>query len=358
MSADHEPSLHAKALQMIDRALDAGLAAPADAYDLLSVGYDAAKLTLDLGLRTSGSDPVAGSRTPLGLSLAVSTEPDDGFAAHLQTGLERIVAICGVPVEPIDVHVDDSVDRDGWMLRLAGDEIAHGQLADGADAAAAIATAIVDHLHELLTREMVADLLDQTRLVAPMVVHELVPNLLSLGQLRQVLQGLVRERVPIRNMPAILNALADQAIYTKDPAALGQHARAALGRSICAPLRSGDGTLRHVRVAPATDNLLQRYIQLTEAGQELALDDATLAQLIARLRDALDVLDGAPPVLMTSTKIRRHVRELTRRAYPALTVLSSEEIPDDVVCECAATISLDTPDAATDIEGDVSSMRW
>ena len=199
------------------------------------------------------------------------------------------------------------------------------------------------HLAELLTREEVAELLNMARRDAPMVVQELVPNMLALGQLRQVLQNLVREQVPIKDLSTILNSLADHAVYTKDPHALTEHVRVGLGRRICARYQSPDGTLKAFVLSSDVERAIQNAIQLNETGQVLMLDPDTSQALQSNLADALDRHRGVTrdPVLVTPPKIRRHVRSLLERNFSAIVVLGSNEIAPGVQLETVETIELD-----------------
>jgi flagellar biosynthesis protein FlhA len=203
-----------------------------------------------------------------------------------------------------------------------------------------VAEIVKQHLAELLTREEVAELLNMARQDSPMVVQELVPNMLALGQLRQVLQNLVKEQVPIKDLSTILNALADNAVYTKDPHTLTEHVRAALGRKICARYQSQDGLLRAFMLSPDAERAIQGAIQLNESGQVLMLDPQTSQAIQNNLGQALAENRGAilDPVIITPPKIRRHVKALLERNFSKIVVLSYSEIVAGVQIESLATI--------------------
>jgi flagellar biosynthesis protein FlhA len=218
----------------------------------------------------------------------------------------------------------------------------HGlQMFDAQDVVSThVAEIVKQHLAELLTREEVAELLNMARQDAPMVVQELVPNMLALGQLRQVLQNLVREQVPIKDLSTILNALADNAVYTKDPHALTEHVRAALGRKICERYQSQDGTLKAFMLSPDAERAIQNAIQLNETGQVLMLDPSTSQAIQNNLADALGRFRGQilDPVLITPPKIRRHVKALLERNFSKIVVLSYSEIVAGVQIDNLETI--------------------
>jgi flagellar biosynthesis protein FlhA len=213
----------------------------------------------------------------------------------------------------------------------------HGlQVFDAQDVVAThVAEIVKQHLAELLTREEVAELLNMARQDSPMVVQELVPNMLALGQLRQVLQNLVREQVPIKDLSTILNALADNAVYTKDPHALTEHVRQALGRRICTRYQGRDSLLRAFLLSPDAERAIQNAIQLNETGQVLMLDPQTSSAIQNNHADALsrhrgEILD---PIIVTPPKIRRHVKSLLERHFSKIVVLSYAEIVPGVQVE-------------------------
>lgn len=206
----------------------------------------------------------------------------------------------------------------------------HGlQTFDAQDVVAThVAEVVKQHLAELLTREEVAELLNMARQDSPMVVQELVPNMLAIGQLRQVLQNLVREQIPVKDLSTILNALADNAVYTKDPHTLTEHVRQALGRRICSRYQSPDGMLRAFMLSPDAERAIQNAIQLNETGQVLMLDPTTSQAIQNNLAEALGRHRGSilDPVVVVPPKIRRHVKALLERHFAKIVVLSYSEI--------------------------------
>jgi flagellar biosynthesis protein FlhA len=173
-----------------------------------------------------------------------------------------------------------------------------------------------------------------------MVVQELIPNMLAIGQLRQVLQNLVREQVPIKDLSTILNSLADNAVYTKDPHALTEHVRSALGRRICARYQSQDGLLRAFFLSPDAERAITSAIQLNETGQVLNLDPDSSQAIQNNLAAALSRHRGEimDPVIITPPKIRRHVKALLERNFSKIVVLSYSEIVSGVQPERLETI--------------------
>ena len=264
----------------------------------------------------------------------------DVLVTH-QLGIGQDLDVPGVDVE----HTTDPIYGTPavWIPeQYANLGLQHGlQMFDAQDVVSThVAEVVKQHLSELLTREEVAELLNMARQDAPMVVQELVPNMLALGQLRQVLQNLVRVQVPIKDLSTILNALADNAVYTKDPHALTEHVRAALGRKICARYQSPDGTLKAFMLSPDAERAIQNAIQLNETGQVLMLDPNTSQAIQNNLADALGRFRGQilDPVLITPPKIRRHVKALLERNFSKIVVLSYSEIVAGVQIDNLETI--------------------
>src|SRR3712207_6369974 len=108
------------------------------------------------------------------------------------------------------------------------------------------------HAADLLTRQETRHLLDQLKEVNAAVVEEVVPDVLSLGEVQRVLQALLREGVSIRDLGAVVEAIGDKARLTRDPAMLAEYARQALGRTIVAPYLDLEGTLRAIEIGRAS----------------------------------------------------------------------------------------------------------
>jgi flagellar biosynthesis protein FlhA len=200
------------------------------------------------------------------------------------------------------------------------------------DAASVLATHLAEtirrHAAEILGRHETTQLLDALKADQPSLVEELVPNLVTVGDVQKVLQGLLRERVPIRNLATIAEAIADGARTTKEALFLTEAARHALARSISMRARAADGTVHAMAIAPALDTRLGAalVIQTGYVGLELpGQESRALLEAVDRGVKALAAL-GHPPILLCTTRIRLALRGLTERQFPQLTVLSYEEV--------------------------------
>jgi flagellar biosynthesis protein FlhA len=183
------------------------------------------------------------------------------------------------------------------------------------------------HAAEILSRDDVQELLDHVKERAPAAANELVPNLLTLGQLQKVLQNLLRERVGIRNLSAILEALADEAATNRNPEALTEVVRQRLARSIVSAHLDSDEMLHVLAVEPETERQIAELVSSADARSSAA------APLVAsRFVEAVvaahaeSVAKGLEPVLVVRSSIRRAVAEMVATATPRCAVLSYNEI--------------------------------
>ncbi|MEZ5316930.1 MAG: FHIPEP family type III secretion protein [Vicinamibacterales bacterium] len=225
--------------------------------------------------------------------------------------------------------------------------------ADRRDAALAAGYTVVDpttalstHLSEviraflpdLLTRQQTKDLVDRIAQTSPKLVEELVPKVASIGDVQRVLRQLLRERVPVRDLTTILEAMADASTASKDPDVVGEAVRAAVGRAICRPYQSDNGELRVITLSPAVEDTLAGSLTRTDRGTVLAVDPAKAQILAQRLGEALATEDLAQPVLLCSPTLRPHLWRLFSRALPHVAVLSHAEVPPQVRVVSVATL--------------------
>jgi len=198
------------------------------------------------------------------------------------------------------------------------------------------------HAHELLSRQEVQRLLDALGQRYPRVVEELVPNLLPLGTVQKVLQNLLRERIPIKDLLTILETLADYAPYTKDPNILTEYVRQALSRTIT-HLYQSDGVIPVITLDRRVEEAIAQAVQRTEQGEFFVLDPRFTEKLLDKLRDVVErvSLMGHQPVVMASPSIRRHFRKLIEHLLPMLPVISPNEILPEVKIKTVGVVSLD-----------------
>jgi flagellar biosynthesis protein FlhA len=196
------------------------------------------------------------------------------------------------------------------------------------------------HAGELLTRQETRHLLDQLKEVNAAVVDEVVPEVLSLGEVQRVLQALLREGVSIRDLGSILEAIGDKARLTRDPAMLAEYARQALGRTIVAPFLDAEGALRVIAVDPQTEQGMAEALVQTADGEFLAMDPAHAAAIVDTAAGQVEMAMamGHRPVLLCSARVRRHLRALCEQRLPQLAVCSYNEIPAGIGVETTGVI--------------------
>jgi flagellar biosynthesis protein FlhA len=198
---------------------------------------------------------------------------------------------------------------------------------------------IKSHAPDLLGRQETSALLDNVKTHYPVVVEELVPNLLTVGEIQRVLQNLLRERIPIRNLLLILESLADGARVSKDVDFLTERVRAAMARHICAEYAE-DGLLSVITVDPRLESLLGEAVRRGEDAYAL-LDPNTVAKIYSSLTRQMATAQnaGLHPIVLCSPSVRLALKRLTERAAPQLVVLSYSEIAPGLRVESIGQIS-------------------
>ena len=209
------------------------------------------------------------------------------------------------------------------------------------DATTALSThlseSIRTFLPDLLSRQQVKEMLDRLGESSPKLIEDLVPKVVSLGDVQRVLRQLLRERVPVRDLVTILEALADAAAMTKDQDAITEAVRGAMGRAICKPYQNDRGELSVIGVAPSLEERLMSSLVRTEQGAMLAVDPQQAQSIASRIARALEQA-VAQPVLLCSPALRPHLHRMFSRVLPHLGVLSHAEVPAHIQVVPVATL--------------------
>lgn len=193
------------------------------------------------------------------------------------------------------------------------------------------------HAHELLSREDLKALIDRVREVSPALVDEVIPTVVTVGTLHRVLTLLLEERVPVSNLPRILESLATHAVQVKDPGELAERVRADLGRDICDRFRDATGRMRAIVLDPQLEVEFRGGLQ---KNGHIALDFNRSQQLMQRLATELKKANsrGYEVPLLCDGSIRRGVRHAMSRALTDLSVVAYQEIPTDLLMEPVTVI--------------------
>ncbi len=304
----------------------------------------------------------------------------------------QIAGELGMVIPPVRIHDEIDLDSHEYVCKVRGTEVARGRVMAGhklamdpgdavgnlsgipttepafglpavwiadsqhseaealgytvVDAESVIVTHLTEtirsHASQLLTRQDVRALLDQLKESNEAVVTEVVPDILSVGEIQRVLQTLLSEAVSIRDLGAIVEAVGDKARITRDTGLLAEYARQALGRAITAPHLGADQTLRAITLDPAIEQEVATSITATTDGEYLALEPSRAQALLGAVRAQSDhaaARGGLRPVLLCSARVRRHIRRLVESAVPHLAVCSYNEIASGVSVETIGVIS-------------------
>jgi flagellar biosynthesis protein FlhA len=198
----------------------------------------------------------------------------------------------------------------------------------------------------LLGRQDVQQLLDTLKETHPKVVEELVPNLLPLGGVVKVLQNLLREQVPIRDLLAILETLADWSPATKDLDILTEHVRHALARTITKMHLTPEGNIATITLGHSLESTISDALQQTDQGSFLSLDPSVAQKMMNNLTASFEKMSSLnyQPVVMCSAQIRYHVKRLVDRFIPRVIVLSYDEILSNVEIQSLDMLELNHAD--------------
>lgn len=331
-----------------------------------------------------------------GLIPLVDVEQDGQLLDRIKSLRRQIARELGIIVAPVHIQDNMQLKAGEYSILLKGNEVARGELMthyylamnpnaidekiDGiptreptyglpalwikedvkehalakgftvVDLATVLTTHLSDiikqHSHEMLGRQDVQQLMDTLKETHPKVVEELVPNLLPLGGVVRVLQNLLREQVPIRDLLAICETLADWAPATKDLDILTEHVRHALARTTTKMYLTPEGNISAITLGPNLEATISGALQQTEHGVFLSLDPKIAQQMMNNLAASLEKLSSLDyqPVVMCSAQIRHHVKRLVDRFMPRVAVLAYDEILSHIEIQSIDVLELNDAD--------------
>jgi flagellar biosynthesis protein FlhA len=364
------------------------LAGAAEAQAALARPIESAE-PKDVALEALQIDPLE-LAIGFGLVPLVDESAGGSLLSRVRAIRRQIASELGMVIPPVRIHDEIGLDSHEYAIKVRGGEVAMGsvlaghQLAmDPGDAvghlsgvpttepafglpatwipdsaraeAEALGYTVVDresvivthitetirsHAAELLTRQETRTLLDQLKEINAAVVDEVVPEVLSVGEIQRVLQALLSEGVPIRDLGTIVEAIADKARVTRDPSLLAEYARQALGRTITAPHLDPEKRLRAISLDPAIEQEVSEAIAMTADGEYLVLEPSRAQALVQALKDQVEwaITQGSRPVLLCSARVRRHLRRLCEQALPQLAVCSYNEIMPGIRVETIGVV--------------------
>ncbi|HPV01535.1 MAG TPA: flagellar biosynthesis protein FlhA [Clostridiales bacterium] len=197
------------------------------------------------------------------------------------------------------------------------------------------------YAHELTGRQEVQTLLDNVKQNYPVIVEELVPKLMTVGDIQKVLANLLKEGVSIRDMVTILEALADYAPVTSDTDMLTEYVRQRLGRAISKKYFSDQNT-SVITLDPKLEQLLMDSLQKTETGAYLALEPGVTNSILGSLSRQVQKLVqlGKQPIVLASPIVRLYFKKLADQAIPGIVVLSYNELDPELEIHSAGVVSI------------------
>ncbi|ACD53357.1 flagellar biosynthesis protein FlhA [Clostridium botulinum] len=201
---------------------------------------------------------------------------------------------------------------------------------------------IKSHSYELLGRQEVKLVVDNLREKYSAVVEELIPDLMTIGELQKVLQSLLREKVPIKDMVTIMESLADNSRNTRDIEVLTEYVRFSLSRTICNQLINEDRAITVVTLDPNVEEIIGSNIQKTMQGSFPTVDPDTTTRLLGGIKNILETtyFNNNQPVILVSPNIRAVFKKLIEMVFPHVMVISLNEVPNDIEINSGGVVSI------------------
>lgn len=202
---------------------------------------------------------------------------------------------------------------------------------------------------ELLTRDAAKHLMDELKATSPAVVDELIPNVMKLAEVQQVLQTLLREQIPIRQLATILETLGDYAPRTKDPVWLAEYVRNRLARTICSRLSDDENVLHVVTLEPALEDRINAGIEHNERGMFVRMSPQAVDKTCELISKSVQVLtrENHGPIVLVSPQTRPGLRQISSANLPNLHIVSYNEVTRDTRIESHGIVQDLTEDPRT-----------
>lgn len=345
--------------------------------------------TVDESVASFQVDPIS-IEIGYGLIPIADENQDNNLMSHITTIRKQSAHELGILLSPIRIRDNLQLKANDYVIKIKGNVIARGELyldkymivdpgetefdfdgiptkepAFGLDAmwvnesdreAADLRgytvvdpiTVLVTHLketiykssYELLGRQEVKQLLEGIKDKYAVVIDELIPDILRLGEVQKVLQNLLKENIPINDLVTILETLADYGNTTKDSEMLTEYVRQALKRTVVKPYLNEQDVLQVVTILPDTEELITRSIQKSSAGSIPILQPDTVTKIFDSITAIHNQLSarGIPHVLLASPKVRPALKNLLTYNFSDLAVVSLNEVPNDVPIETVGMI--------------------
>ncbi len=271
------------------------------------------------------------SRGELLLNNYLAMSPGIEEADDSITGIETVEPAFGLPALWIDEAMKDQAEFAGYTV------------VDPPSVVATHLTEIIKRFaHELLGRQETKSLIDNIKETHPALVEELIPSLLTLGEVQKVLVNLLREKVSIKNLVQILEALADNVMFTKDTDVLTEYVRQRLARQITLQYSNGEEQLKVITLGPKLERKIAESLQQSDQGMYVALDPSSNQMFMQSLNEQIEkmVQFGQQPIILSSPAVRMYVRQILERTMADLPILSYNELDPNVEIQSVGVVNL------------------
>jgi len=246
-------------------------------------------------------------------------------------GIETIEPAFGMPALWVNEEMKEEAEMAGYAI---------------VDPPSVVSTHLTEvikrHAHELIGRQEVKALIENVRETSPAVIEELIPNLMSVGEVQKVLMKLLKEKVSIRNLLVILETLADYATQTKDTDVLTEYVRQSLSRQITLQYTNPKEPLQVITAGASLEKKFAESVHRTEQGSYLSIDPETSQIIFQKISEQAAQLQqtGVQPILLTSPAIRIYMRQFIERFAPDLPVLSYNELEPDIEIQSVGVVNI------------------
>ncbi|QJD83363.1 flagellar biosynthesis protein FlhA [Cohnella herbarum] len=253
-----------------------------------------------------------------------------GFDDDSVTGIETQEPAFGLPALWIDEATKERAEMAGYTV---------------VDPPSVVATHLTEvikkYAHELIGRQETKALVESVKETYPALVDELIPSILSVGDVQKVLSKLLKEKISIRDLVTIFETLADYGKFTKDPEVLTEYVRQSLSRQITQQYATASEPLKVITVSPAVEKKIADAVQQSDQGSYLAMDPASSQAIYQRLTEQVNrlVQSGQQPIILTSPTIRMYLRQLLERSLQDIPVISYSELEPSIEVQSVGVVS-------------------
>ena len=251
---------------------------------------------------------------------------------------ENVALQLGLVMPKVRVHDKVQLKANEYQIKISEVVVASGTIHSSTALATALMESIYNHAADLLTRDATKFLIDRLRQTHPVIVEELIPNKISLAEIQQTLQLLLRERLPIRQIGLILEALGDGRSFEDNPIRLTEYVRQRMARTITSRYRDETGEMQVMQLEATFEDSIREAMHYTQCGLSVNIAPSIAEELLDQVEVALDNPDNHQPILLVPTDIRPAVHQLTTSRLPQLIVLGFGEITHDTQIHTVAML--------------------